>query len=434
MSDHPYTSILRKACKSLSVVLSHFLHLGRVTAPAQLELEEVDGQDTRALGNWKQDVFGRCYSTQLPLPAMRVMAGHDKRQGFHINPRTTFFGDDTHEHLPKMIFPWLDAEISKVDKVRNKTAAAFLSFLDSLRWVILQDAALLLWEGREHYVFESNLEIFKSEAFLDYQRKLIVHIQSQQRDKEFNATLDTVIPGLHERLDNQNFALNNQCGKLDLMSNRVHGVIKNYTDFKALYIEDKKEHEDKVKTMINAGLCDVKDTIGNIVGSHVKGLCTHIGNYDLNENGTNVNQLMIHTQQEANCQTEIVPYEASIQQEITTTNVEDSNSNPNGKKASPNSYKIPKYFDTFTSMLSHWYNVVKNRNDSQDKTWRKHLSAAEKKRFQRLARIIKAFQFQLAKGITISDAEAQFEDFYKSNKKSLADLSDKYAKDILGNN
>ena len=53
MSDHSYTNILRKACKALSVILSHFLHLGRVTAPAQLELEEVDGQDSRALGNWK---------------------------------------------------------------------------------------------------------------------------------------------------------------------------------------------------------------------------------------------------------------------------------------------------------------------------------------------------------------------------------------------
>ena len=95
---------------------------------------------------------------------------------------------------------------------------------------------------------------------------------------------------------------------------------------------------------------------------------------------------------------------------------------------------IPKYFDTFTSMLSHWYNIVKNKNDSRDKTWRKHLSAAEKKRFQRLARIIKAFQFQLAKGIALADAEAQFEDLYKSNKKSLTDLSDKYAKDILGSN
>ena len=263
---------------------------------------------------------------------------------------------------------------------------------------------------------------------------MILHIRSQKRDEEFNATLDTVLPGLHERLDNQNFALHNQCGKLDVMSNRVHGVIKNYTDFKELYMEEKKEHENKVKTMINAGICDVKDSIGNIVGSHVKGLCTHIGNYDLQESATNVSQLMIDMQQGANNESEIVPYQHSIQQEVTTTNNLDSNSNPNDIKVSPNLYKIPKYFNIFTSMLSHWYNVVKNRNDSKDKTWRTHLSAAEKKRFQRLACIIKAFQFQLAKGITLADAEVQFEDFYKSNKKSLADLSDKYAKDILGNN
>ena len=113
------------------------------------------------------------------------------------------------------------------------------------------------------------------------------------------------------------------------MSNRVHGVIKNCTDFNQLYMEEKKEHEDKVKTMINAGICDVKDSIGNIVGSHVKGLCTHIGVYNLNENGTNVSQLMIDMQQEANNETEIFPYQPSIQQEITTTNAQDSNSNPN---------------------------------------------------------------------------------------------------------
>ena len=105
MSDHHYRSILHKACKALSIILSHFLHLWRVTAPVQLELEEVDGQDPRALGNWKQDVFGRCNSTQLPLPAMRVMAGHDKCQGFHINPRKTYFGDDSHQYLPKIYFP-----------------------------------------------------------------------------------------------------------------------------------------------------------------------------------------------------------------------------------------------------------------------------------------------------------------------------------------
>ena len=133
MSYHSYISILHRVCKFLLIVLTHFLHFGRVTAPAQCDLEEVTSTDTRSLGNWKSDVFGNCYSTQLPLPAMRVMAGHDKRQGFHVNPRTTYYGDDMHKDLCKKIFPWIDEAIKNNDKYNNKTAAQFLSLMDSLR-------------------------------------------------------------------------------------------------------------------------------------------------------------------------------------------------------------------------------------------------------------------------------------------------------------
>ena len=153
MSDRSYQKLFYRACEFLEIVISHFLHLGQSAGPAQCELEEVNGNDSRALGNWKQDVFGSCYSTQLPLPAMRVMAGHDKRQGFHSNPRSTYFGTETHEHLPRMIFPWLDTALEETNKSQNKTAAGFLSLLESLRWVILQDAAVMLSEGREHYIF-----------------------------------------------------------------------------------------------------------------------------------------------------------------------------------------------------------------------------------------------------------------------------------------
>ena len=162
MTNRSYKKILEKACKSLEIIISHFLHLGRVTAPAKCDLEEVNGQDTRALGNWKQDVFGNVYSTKLPLPAMRVMAGFDKRQGYHSNPRTTYFGEDCHKQLAKQIFPWIDDAIDKIDSKTNKTAAAFLCFMDSLRWVILQDSAVLLSQGRNHNIFDENSDIFKS--------------------------------------------------------------------------------------------------------------------------------------------------------------------------------------------------------------------------------------------------------------------------------
>ena len=92
-------------------------------------------------------------------------------------------------------------------------------------------------------------------------------------------------------------------------------------------------------------------------------------------------------------------------------------------------YNIQKIFVSFSHMI-----VLKNRNDSQDKSWRKHLSTVEKKRFQRLARIIKAFQKILSQGTAMNVAEAKFKEYYRNNKKSFAMLSDRFSKKILDNN
>ena len=120
MCENSYRSLLSRACKSLDIVLNHVLHLGRAAGPAQCELEEVNGNDSRALGNWKQDVFAACYSTQLPLPAMRVMAGHDKRQEFNSNPRTTYFGNESHQQLPHLIFHGWMRHCSQPIKVETR--------------------------------------------------------------------------------------------------------------------------------------------------------------------------------------------------------------------------------------------------------------------------------------------------------------------------
>ena len=57
-----------------------------------MDLEKVGNLDKRALGNWATDMFGKIYSSKLPLAAMRVMNGFDNRSGMHHKPRTTFMG------------------------------------------------------------------------------------------------------------------------------------------------------------------------------------------------------------------------------------------------------------------------------------------------------------------------------------------------------
>ena len=54
------------------------------------------------------DVRKSCYSFNLPLEAMRVMAGSDKYKGRYVNKRSGFFGDKEHVLLTKLIFPWIE--------------------------------------------------------------------------------------------------------------------------------------------------------------------------------------------------------------------------------------------------------------------------------------------------------------------------------------
>ena len=105
MTNTQFTKKIKAACKHAGINSKSWLHFGRKTAPALMDMEEVSELDKRALGNWVTDVFGECYSWKLPLAAMRVMAGFDKEAGLHYNSRIIFYGEEKHMELANMIFP-----------------------------------------------------------------------------------------------------------------------------------------------------------------------------------------------------------------------------------------------------------------------------------------------------------------------------------------
>ena len=82
-------------------------------------------------------------------------------------------------------------------------------------------------------------------------------------------------------------------------------------------------------------------------------------------------------------------------------------------------------------LLIDWYQVVKEKENTRNMTWRSHLSASEKKRFQRFSRVIRAYRKVLNTGVTVTEAENMFETYYGEHKQSLASLSDVFAKQIL---
>ena len=93
LREKSYTAVIKKVLHNLGIDYCVYLgNIGRGIAPGVLEVEEVDGVDRRAIGNWCTDVFGTHYDTRLPLPAMRAMAGFDSRRGRYIHPRSCFYG------------------------------------------------------------------------------------------------------------------------------------------------------------------------------------------------------------------------------------------------------------------------------------------------------------------------------------------------------
>ena len=93
-------------------------------------------------------------------------------------------------------------------------------------------------------------------------------------------------------------------------------------------------------------------------------------------------------------------------------------------------YMVPAKFDSVEEILIHWESKVENLETRNGIKWRKHLIQAERKRFTRVKRIVMCFKKEIEKGTPSYNLIAQFEDFYKENKKSLAKLADVFVKEF----
>ena len=234
MGPNSYTTAIKMVLRLLGLSLIYLLHLGRGIAPGVLEIEEVGGLDKRAIGNWTTDVFGSHYDTKLPLPAMRAMSGHDARRGYFYHPRSQFTGDEMHEHLPSLLFPWLDAALKKTEGTSHHTTYGFLSLLKNLRWVILQDAAVMIGKGkRTHYVYDEMFkEVFHSDAFKDYTSKMLNHLSVQEKmdPNELGTLTETVLPYVNGNLLNVNMTLNSMDDTVARLSQDVVCMETNLSD------------------------------------------------------------------------------------------------------------------------------------------------------------------------------------------------------------
>jgi Centromere DNA-binding protein complex CBF3 subunit, domain 2 len=168
MAANTYARKIKLVLDELNITSNHFAHLGRVLGAAHLEFLEADSSDIQELGNWNPSMQKQRYSTKIPMGIIRMMAGFVADNGIHYNPRTTVVPESD---LLDMVFPWVGDCWNNVREAnRNgsdlKTAEHFLSLMDHLKTIVLQDAAALLYyhpERRNYPLFQ--MDVFNSEQF-----------------------------------------------------------------------------------------------------------------------------------------------------------------------------------------------------------------------------------------------------------------------------
>ena len=99
----------------------------------------------------------------------------------------------------------------------------------------------------------------------------------------------------------------------------------------------------------------------------------------------------------------------------------------------PAPYTIPLKFDSFQCIKTHYEKEIIPRNNSKSIAWRKHLSSSEKRRLQRVNRVMIAFHKIITedKSKCIDEIVSCFQDYYKVHNRNLAKLADPFARDIL---
>ena len=137
---------------------------------------------------------------------MRVLAGGDTRKGFYRNARIIFKGDPERLELANNFFSWVEEEESTILDGKTPTARAFISLLINLRWVILQDSAVLTGlHKRNNFMFNDQRDVIDLTFFKDFQNKLLSHINQHESVKD--ETIENCLPGVLKKMDETNDAI-----------------------------------------------------------------------------------------------------------------------------------------------------------------------------------------------------------------------------------
>ena len=114
------------------------------------------------------------------------------------------------DQLQKMVWPWIEAELTKIWDLRRRpdaprdagmTAVAFLRMLIALRQVLLQDAAamLALIPSRSDHCFFRH-PLFMSAEFVTFSTQMRDTLNTTSSHDSEKASIDSILPGRDRRI------------------------------------------------------------------------------------------------------------------------------------------------------------------------------------------------------------------------------------------
>lgn len=195
ISDKVYATQIANACKHHQIHTNHYVHIGRCGGVVTAEMNELDSQAIKVLGNWNPDCMDAYYSAKLPMKSLRMMAGYGPQKESFYCPRAAL---EPPEALRKQLFPfveeirdWMENESSEP----HSTLSNFVRTLDRLRSIIFQDVAVL-GNVRNHVIFD--LPVFQTPEFQQFRDQMQLHLCNSKNP--YDATMELILPGINDKL------------------------------------------------------------------------------------------------------------------------------------------------------------------------------------------------------------------------------------------
>ena len=146
MQNHGYSKDVRSVLQCLGIECADLLHLGRKLGGKMAEFFNARKEEITALGNWKRDIFDTNYSSQLPMNAIRTLAGSDPNM-YYLPRGSLPVPEALLQATP--IGEWSYAALEEVHEradAEKRTVRQVLRLFCRLNEIFLQDAAVLMLE------------------------------------------------------------------------------------------------------------------------------------------------------------------------------------------------------------------------------------------------------------------------------------------------